>query len=282
MARKKGFVRKAIEKIMALDDRTWRLICILAVLVLVTPIVIDFILPEREFDNSTAQLSDLLIIRDDADLLTDEEERALTGHMYPVTSYGGAAFYTSDKRVSSADSYARSCYRDCFGTKSGTLFLIDMYNREIYIFSDGKIYQKITKAKANTITDNIYRYATRGEYYECAQKAFDQIATLLSGGFIPQYMKHISNALLSFAIGLLLVFSVANAKTRMQDDNEAKVFYDMAKKKSGMGPLVSKKLVKTKRTRYSESSGGGGGSSGGGGGGGGGGGSSGGGGGHGF
>ncbi len=281
MARKKKGLR-LIERLMSVNDRTWRLICLLAVMTMLFPLVLDFVIPEKKYDASTADVSDLVIIRDHADLLTDEEEKALSGHMLPVTKYGGAAFYTNSASISNAPSYAKKCYRDCFGTKSGTLFLIDMYTREIYIFSDGRIYSKITNAKAKTITDNVYRYATRGDYAECAMQAFDQISTLLAGGIIPQYMKHASNALLSFAIGLLAVFIVANAKTRMQDDNEAKVFQEMARKKAGLGSPTEQHLVKIKRTRHVESSGGGGGSSGGGGGGGGGGGSSGGGGGHGF
>ena len=96
-------------------------------------------------------------------------------------------------------------------------------------------------------------------------------------------MKHICNALISFAIGLLSVFIVANARTRMQSDNEVKVFNEMAKKGLTVGEPISSELISIKKTRHVEdsggSSGGGGGSSGGGGGGGG---SSGGGGGHGF
>jgi uncharacterized protein len=281
MARKRKGLRLT-EKLMTVNDRTWRLICLLAVMTMLFPLVLDFVIPEKKYDSSTADPSDLVIIRDYADLLTDEEEKALSGHMLPVTKYGGAAFYTNSSSISNASSYAKRCYRECFGTKSGTLFLIDMYTREIYIFSDGRIYSKITNAKAKTITDNVYRYATRGDYAGCAMQVFDQISTLLAGGIIPQYMKHASNALLSFAIGLLAVFIVANAKTRMQDDNEAKVFQEMARKKAGLGSPTEQNLVKIKRTRHTESSGGGGGGGGSSGGGGGGGGSSGGGGGHGF
>ena len=281
MAKKKkknGF----IARIMQIPDRTWMLIFVLAVMVILTPLVIDFAIPEKTGVPSGSDPSDLIIIRDDADLLTDEEETALYYHMLPVTEYGGAAFYTSSSRVSSASSYAKRCFRENFGTGSGTLFLIDMYNREIYIFSDGKIYRKITNSKADTITDNVYRYATNGNYAECANRAFDQISTLLEGGVIPQYMRHVCNGLVAFAVSLLTVFFVANTKTRMQSDNEAAVFEQMAKKKVGLGDPTEQNLVKITRVRHVEESSGGGGGSSGGGGGGGGGGSSGGGGGHGF
>ena len=272
-----------IERLAAVPDRTWKLICIIAVLVILLPIAIDLVIPERIRDSSNTDPMDLVIIRDYADLLTDEEEEALFGHMLPVTKYGGAAFYTSDISVSSTESYARKCFRENFGTGSGTLFLIDMYNRQIFIFSDGKIYTKITDAKAVTITDNAYRLAHSGDYAACANKVFDQISTLLEGGFIPQYMKHICNGLISFAIALLIVFFIANLRTRMQRDNEVRVFDEMAKKSFVVGDPVSSQLISIRKVRHVEessgggSSGGGGGSSGGGGGG-----SSGGGGGHGF
>ena len=282
MAKKEKKIR-LMDRLIAVPDRVWKLICILAVLVLLTPIAIDIIIPDNSPNSSNTDPKDLVIIRDDADLLTSEEEAEVYRHMLPITAYGGVAFYTNDSSVSSAESYARRCYRDNFGTRSGTLFLIDMYNRQIYIFSDGKIFTKITKAKANTITDNAYRLATGGDYAGCANRVFDQMATLLSGGFIPQYMKHVCNALVSFAIALLVVFFIANLRTRMQSDNETRVFDEMAKKGLTVGSPLSKELISIKKVRHVEESSGGG-SSGGGssGGGGGGGGSSGGGGGHGF
>ena len=280
MAKKKKGSR-LIERLAKVPDRTWKLICLIAVLVLLTPVAIDILIPDRSPDSSNTDPKDLIIIRDDAELLTEEEEKELYGHMLPITEYGGAAFVSS-YNSSSTESYAKKCYREYFGTKSGTLFLIDMYNRQIYIFSDGKIFTKVTKARARTITDNAYRLATNGDYLGCAEKVFNQMATILSGGFIPQYMKHICNALISFAIGLLSVFTVANARTRMQSDNEVKVFNEMAKKGLAVGAPVSSELISIKKTRYYEDSGGGGSSGGGGGSSGGGGGSSGGGGGHGF
>ena len=280
MAKKSKKISLA-ERFAKVPDRTWRLICIVAVIVLLAPIAIDLLIPDRSPDSSNTDPKDLIVIRDQADLLTDKEEQELYEHMLPITEYGGVAFYTSNA-VSSTENYAKKCYRENFGTKSGTLLLIDMDNRQIYIFSDGRIFTKVTRAKAKTITDNSYRLASAGNYLLCAEKVYDQIATLLSGGFIPQYMKHICNALISFAIGLLAVFTVANARTRMQSDNEVKVFNEMAKRGMTVGDPLSSELISIKRTRHSEgggdssSGGSGGGSSGGGGG------SSGGGGGHGF
>ena len=145
-------------------------------------------------------------VEDDADLLKDSEELALLAKMKQVTSYGGAAFVSSQAEAESAGKLAESRYREFFGKDSGTLFLIDMYNRKIWIFSDGAIYKIITKGYANTITDNVFRKATYGHYYECAAEAFDQINLLLDGQAIAQPMKHISNALVAFVLALLLCY----------------------------------------------------------------------------
>ncbi|MBQ1357632.1 MAG: TPM domain-containing protein [Oscillospiraceae bacterium] len=285
MAKKKKKEKKTlIEKLALVPRRTWRYVFFAALAVMLIPILIDMVIPESRFDSTVVPEKDLIVIRDDADLLTDEEEQSLYERMIPVTKYGGAAFYTSDYVPGSTSDYARDRYRENFGKKSGTIFVIDMDNRYIYIFSDGRIYDTVTKAKAETITDNVYMYARRAEYFECAARAFDQIATILDGNRIPQPMKHISNALLSLAFSLITVFIVANARTRMKKDDEMQVYSDMVRRRFSVGSVTQSALIETKRSRHYEgSSGGGGGFSGGGSsGGGGGGGSSGGGGGHGF
>ena len=121
-----------------------------------------------------------VIVDDRADLLTDEEESRLASEMEPVTAYGNAAFI-SCYASGSTSSYAKDLYRDLFGSDSGTIFMIDMENRNIWIQSNGAIYRTITKSYANTITDNVYKYASRGDYYGCASNAFSQICTLLEG-----------------------------------------------------------------------------------------------------
>lgn len=284
MARpKKKSESSLMYKLKEVPKGKWMLAFFVALFILLAPILWDFILPKQGVDPSITDKSQLVKINDLADLLTDDQETRLKEHMMPITEYGGVAFVSCLSNYDDAKTYAKSCYREYFGTGSGTLFLIDMDNRQIYIFSDGKIYNTITSAKAEAITDNIYRLASARRYYECAAQAYDQIATLLQGGQIPQPMKHICNALLSLAISLLLVFVIANVRTRISKDTEEAIFQTDVAKGFSMGSPYKKELIKEKRVRHTESSGGGG-SGGGGGssGGGGGGGSSGGGGGHSF
>ena len=255
MAKKKEQKQKWTEKLYDITPQTWKRLAVLALAVMIIPILIDILMPETEFNSSVAAPEDLIVIMDEADLLSEDEEKELYLHMLPVTAYGGAAFYTNDRPVSSTEEYAREKYRENYGKKSGTIFVIDMYNRYLYIFSDGRIYDTVTKAKAETITDNVYLSARSGDYLECAEKTFDQIAAILEGNRIPQPMKHISNALLATALSLVAVFIVTNARTRMKKEDELQVYSEMVRRKFSLGSPLRTQLIETRKTRHVESSG---------------------------
>ena len=140
--------------------------------------------------------------------------------------------------------------------------------REIRIHSDGKVYRTITNAKANTITDNIYRYATREEYYLCAEHAFEEILSVLKGQRIAQPMKYLSNALLALILSVLLNFSWLKARAKKLKPKRAVVLAV-----SGMAAVAAackaERFIRQTKVYHSSSSGGGGGGRGGGGGGGG-------------
>ncbi|MDE6388299.1 MAG: TPM domain-containing protein [Lachnospiraceae bacterium] len=169
-----------------------------------------------------AETSYRVLIEDDAQLLDDEEEQALTALMQEITAYGNVAFKTIDDNNYHTEFYARQYYQKQFGTDSGTLFLIDMDNRNIWIHSDGDVYTVITKSYADTITDNVYRYASGGDYYDCAAQTYDQILTLLKGNKIAQPMKYISNGLLAVILALLLNYGLVSffARIRKTDRKE--------------------------------------------------------------
>ena len=222
-----------------------------------------------------------IIIDDEEDLLTPEEEKMLEKKMAEVAEYGNVAFVTVSQ-YEDTGSYAKKLYRSYFGKESGMLFVIDMGRRNIWIYCDGAIYRTIDRAYANTITDNIYRYAKRGEYYDCAMNAFDQATILLKGGRIAQPMKYISNMLIACVCALLVNFFLL---TLQRGDDEKIIAKAVPALATTVGVyVVSKKITSSRSRKHVEYSGGsssGGGSSGGGGSGGGGG-SSGGGGGHSF
>ena len=144
-------------------------------------------------------------IDDWADLLSDTEESQLLQVMKPITAYGNVAFVSiADNPEYSTKRYAENYYQERFGYSSGTVLIIDMHERYIWIYSNGEILDTVTTSYANTITDNVYTYATDRDYYTCASMAFEQINTLLEGRQIAQPMKYISNALLSIVLALLI------------------------------------------------------------------------------
>lgn len=150
-----------------------------------------------------------IIIEDSADLLSKEEEISLEKIMEPVSQYGGAAFVTNNQSYSGyASDLAQAYCLQYFNGDSGTVFLIDMYNRRIQIYSTGAIYKAVGKNWANSITDNVYTYATDGNYYECAAKAFSQIQTILEGGKISVPMRYVSSILLGIAAALLMMYLI--------------------------------------------------------------------------
>lgn len=212
-----------------------------------------------------------VIIEDEAELLSEAEELSLAQKMAEVTAYGHAAFVSVDSNYTSAGSYAEDCYYSFFGYESGTLFLIDMDNREIYIYSDGDVYKTITKSYANTITDNIYTYASDAEYFACAYKAFEQIVTLLKGNRIAQPMKYASNAFLAVLVALLINYFVVKVTSAAGKPGERELLEATKHRCSFTNTDVVFTHTTKKYDPPSSSSSGGGGRSGGGGGGGGGG-----------
>ena len=164
-----------------------------------------------------------LVIEDDAHLLTEEEITQLRDKMTSLTKYGHIIFKSISENTTSADQFARSYYHNNFSTDSGTLFLIDMDNRKIYIFSDGANYQHITDSKALSITDNIYRYASNGDYYQCAYQAFDQIQTILEGGKIAEPMRYTSYFFIAFVLSFFINFLIVLSSARMKKANKNEI-----------------------------------------------------------
>ena len=214
----------------------------------------------------------VVYINDEEDLLSPEEEESLLEIMKPITEYGNAAFMTGRISSSSYVSATGDVYHNLFGTESGTIFMIDMNHRQLIIFSDGAVYKIITKNYADTITDNIYRMARDGNYYDCAREAFTEIYTLLSGYRIAQPMRHITNAMLAVILSALILYFVARRSARQrsaQSDEVLSVLGASALFSAGGLDFSSQKKVYNPHSdndsRGGGGGGGGGGSSGGGG-----------------
>lgn len=206
-----------------------------------------------------------VVVEDRAELLTKEERLELAQTMREITRYGNAAFVTTQSNVYTTEDFVRSYYRQRFGTDSGTVFAIDMDNRNIWIHSDGAVYKVVTKGYAETVTDNVYRYASGGDYCGCAAEAFLEIEALLKEQKISQPMKYISNGLLAMILALLANFGLVICFTRLRKPGE-KALLSGACKRFSYSELRAE-YVRQTRTYSPASSGGGSGHSGGGGGG---------------
>lgn len=221
----------------------------------------QFVSAEEVFRNEETGYR--VILEDDAELLTEEEENHLISIMKDITGYGNVALKTILDNDTTTEQFISNYYREQFGSDSGTVFLIDMDERNIQIHSNGAIYKTITKSYANTITDNIYTYATKAEYYNCCYKAFEQEVALLQGQKIAQPMKYLNNAFFAIILALPLNYFLVKifSSTKKPSDSELM-----------KGMFVNQSLAEfdsdfthTTREYSPQSSGGSGGSSGGGG-----------------
>ena len=153
----------------------------------------------------------VVIIEDDAQLLSDSEELAVKEVMQQITEYGSAALKTISENDIPAESFVENYYYDQFGSNSGTVFLIDMDNRKICLYNNGEIEETVQKSDSETITDNVYTYASDADYYRCCDMAFEQVLALLQGQNIRRPMKYASILFLAVILALMVNYFVVRA-----------------------------------------------------------------------
>lgn len=174
----------------------------------------------------TAEASaDNVRIYDDASLLTDQEEQELATYLQSLNDDVNYVVVTTDSNEhgSNQDSRLQYYYElEYFEADPGVAFLIDMYDREIYVSGYGNVRKLIKNADALDITDNVYRYASKGDYYTCILKAFEQANALVSGGHILRPMRYIAALLLSIVLGFFFTFLWAITERSKIDTKVAK------------------------------------------------------------
>lgn len=150
-----------------------------------------------------------LIYRDEAGLIrAQKEDTAIIESMKPITEYGNVGFIVTDDIGKSGTNYFKQEYYNCFGEESGIIFFIDMFDRNLYIWTDGAVGDEISISDCNTITDNVFRYAREGDYSKTAQKAFVQINAEIQHNHIPEPLKYISAALVAALVSLIGVYFI--------------------------------------------------------------------------
>ncbi len=208
-------------------------------------------------------------IIDEADLLSDEEEKRITEEMYPITKYAHAVFYSSDVNFGNWEKKAKDKLVELYGsnTVSATIFYIDMANRQLTAAATGdEVTPYLTGSKCSSITDNVYRDASKGDYYSCAAEAYREMYTILDGGKIAEPMRIVSNVFLSIVIGLLIAYGIVKGFTSVRVASEKELLAAINVQQN----LTNYSCVFVNQTRVydppsSSSSGGGGGGGGGGG-----------------
>ena len=200
------------------------------------------------------------VIDDSAGLLDTAEYEGVLNTMMPITEFCNAGFYTcSGTSKDYVMDKAKAWAANEFGT-SCTLFIIDMATRQLAVWSSTDILKTLTQAKAYTITDNIYSYASRKQYAACAESAFNQMYRVLKGEKVTGPMRLVSNALLALLAAILLAYLFISARL----EQEVKVSLPViARATVGAGAVIAAKKL-TRKVRHSSSGGSGGGFHGGG------------------
>lgn len=148
-----------------------------------------------------------IIIEDDANLLNTSEEKKLINQMQVLTKFGYVMLKTtSTKNTTSSLDYIKNYYYSKLGNKSGVAFYIDMNKRQVCACATGGLDKIITNGKCDTIMDNVYKYAKKGDYYECSRQTFLQMNKLLNGEKIAESMKYICNAIIAIMLSLFACY----------------------------------------------------------------------------
>lgn len=210
-------------------------------------------------------------IDDQAELLTEAQREQLATICEEISQYIDTGFISTTTAFRDVEMLADTYVEQYFGSDAAAVFAIDMYNRQIAVYANAEGKKIIREIDARAITDNVYTYASDGDYFGCAQAAFSQMLTRCQGGEVASPMRHVTNLLMAIVLGVLLNFlRVYWSRARIMRQRASSAdMRSMAK----MPQVLDTRLDLVNRVRHyhrSRSGGGGGGRGGGGGGGGGG------------
>ena len=153
-------------------------------------------------------------ISDGCDLLTEQERILLLDEMEPLGEFANVAF-ESYSLVYNTTAYADRVYNSAgFFQPGGILFLIDMHNRNLNLLFGGSAKKVLSSSVATSIEDNVYRFASKGDYYQCVSSVFSQVRAKYEGRRIAQPMKLIISLLMGLCLSMMGVFLYARRSRR--------------------------------------------------------------------
>lgn len=244
------------------------IITVIIVIFMIVGMLVPLLTYAQELDTAPP-VSYTVVIEDEAGLLVDSDRQELQEIMDNCSLRANVACVT----ILQNDYYDTQKFAEAFNemhfNSNGIVFVIDMQNRYLYLDSTGEAREYITMANANTITDNVYRYASEGDYGQCAVQVFEQVYNLMRGMKISRPMKYTSNALLAVVLGFLTCFIFARKGAKMKAAN-VRDLLEATNSKVELSPVETVFINQTKvydPPSSSSGGGGGGGHSGGGGGG---------------
>lgn len=191
-----------------------------------------------------------VMVIDEAELLTEEQQEQIVNSMKPITQYGHIILWTTREHAFNEIEQARIKRYSLYSYDNASIFAINMSNRKITIQSYGTLYQYITNSKARSITDNVKNYATRGDYYGCSASAFVQMYAVANGEKIAEPMKFISYVVISLMAGLIIALNIAFS----QRFNPLRRVYERAEIKKYGSIIGQLSMVEVKRETHTVSS----------------------------
>ena len=197
----------------------------------------------------------IAVLDDSGSLLDTAEYDGVWEAMMPITEYCNVGLYTYSGTSTNYVMDKAKTWANANFPGTCTLFIIDMATRQLAVWSSTDVQKTLTRSKGYTITDNVYQYASRGDYAGCAVSAFNQMNRALKGENVKGPMRVISNALLALLAAILLAYLFISA--RMEQEVKVSLPDVVTTTAAGAGAVIAAKTL-TRKVRHSSSSGGGG------------------------
>ena len=202
-----------------------------------------------------------LYMQDDADLLTDAEEQRLLSVMENLLPYANVAFLSTRSGGGSTSQKALNYRDNTLGLPRQIpliLLIIDMQNREIYLFSQGNIESILTRSNATAITEEAAAYLKKGNYCLGAEKAFELTGDLFATRTVSSPMRLAAALIAAPALGLLAAAMVMLRSSYLHSvsRNGAQPLGQGKLRISAKVKILEEKRIRTTTERIPSSSGG--------------------------
>ena len=211
-----------------------------------------------------------LYIVDEARILTPSERETVVKAMITASKYGNMAFLSTDSVSDSAQNEAERFANRVFGSQPGSVFIIEMGSRELYLNNYGSLNQVVDVSASRNIVANVYKTASRGHFGDCASEAFIEVYKTAAGHGIDRTLQHATNALMAIALGLICCFAIVKTHNTADKVNPTNILsglehtHDFSFRRERITNVVKVYSPRSRRSSSRSSSSGGGGGFGGG------------------